>query len=198
MPTLPEHVAIAGLAALPFSKKPKWVVALCWTAIIPDFDIFLGMHRMVLHSLIVLLPIIAALIGTTWRWFPGYREPALFVSFCLLSHVILDWFGYYVALLWPVVPLCFWFNVQARLIFTGPILIPYIEVGPMVAPLDVLFQPADASFITLHGLTLLLFFTAAAMFKMETQVKEALRHITDYMKGLWKNRPGREPGTPQQ
>jgi len=184
MPTLPEHVAIAGLAALPFSKEPKWVVALCWVAIIPDFDIFLGMHRIVLHSLLVLIPVSAAMVGTTWRWFPRYREPALFASFCLLSHVFLDWLDYYVALLWPLIPLSFWLNVQARLAFTGPILIPYIEVGNMVAPLDVLFQPSDAAFITLHGLALLLFFTAAALFKVREQLKESLSRMLHYLQGI--------------
>jgi membrane-bound metal-dependent hydrolase YbcI (DUF457 family) len=166
MPSLLEHVAIAGLVGLPLAKKPKWILALCGTAILPDFDLFLGLHRIAFHSLLVLLPISLSLIGLAWSRFPSYREPALFTAFCLLSHTALDALQYWVALLWPLVPLNFWLNVQLRLAIAGPVAIPYLAVGPMVAPLYALSEPGDAALLAPYDATLFLLFLSLALLRL--------------------------------
>lgn len=174
MPSLLEHVAIAGLVGLPLAKKPKWILALCGVAIIPDFDLFLGLHRIAFHSLLVLLPISLALIGVAWHRFPNYREPALFAAFCLLSHPALDALGFWVALLWPLVPVSFWLNVQLRLIIVGSVAIPYLEVGPMIAPLYVLGEAGDAALLTPYDATLFLLFLALALFRLWPSIRPRL------------------------
>jgi membrane-bound metal-dependent hydrolase YbcI (DUF457 family) len=166
MPSLLEHVAIAGLVGLPLAKKPKWILGLCGVAIIPDFDLFLGLHRIAFHSLLVLLPISIGLIGVAWYRFPDYREPAVFAAFCLLSHPTLDVLQFWVALLWPLVPLNFWLNIQLRLVIAGSVAIPYLEVGPMVAPLYALSEPGDAALLGPYDVTLFLLFLSLALFKL--------------------------------
>jgi len=177
MPTLMEHMAIAGFVALPLSSKPKWIIGLCWVAILPDLDIFLGLHRIVFHSLLILGPISAVLVGVSWHWFPNFREPALFAAFCLLSHTILDWLQGWVALLWPIVPLAFWLNIQLRIAWQGQVLLPYLEIGPMIGPLDTLFEPSEASLLNPFGFALFLLFITVALIKVRPTLKLRLQSI---------------------
>jgi membrane-bound metal-dependent hydrolase YbcI (DUF457 family) len=174
MPSLLEHIAIAGLVGLPLAKKPKWILGLCGVAIIPDFDLFLGLHRIAFHSLVVLLPISITLIAVAWYRFPNYHEPALFTAFCLLSHPTLDALQYWVALLWPLVPAAFWLNVQLHLFVAGSIAIPYLEVGPMVGPLYVLAEPAEAALLAPYDAALFLLFLALALFKLWPSIRPRL------------------------
>jgi hypothetical protein len=174
MPSLLEHIAIAGLVGLPLAKKPKWILGLCGVAILPDFDLFLSLHRIAFHSLLVLLPISIGLIGVAWYRFPDYREPALFAAFCLLSHTALDALQSWVALLWPLVPLNFWLNIQLRLTIAGSVAIPYLDVGPMVAPLYVLSEPGDATLLAPYDIMLFLLFLSLALFKLWPSVRPRL------------------------
>jgi membrane-bound metal-dependent hydrolase YbcI (DUF457 family) len=171
MPTLLEHIAITGLVGLPLAKKPKWILALCPLAVFPDLDLFLGLHRIAFHSLLVLLPISLTLIGLAWYRFRDYREPAAFAAFCLLSHPLLDVLGYWVALFWPLVPASFWLNIQLRLAIVGSTIVPYVEVGPMIAPLYVLGEPADAVLLTPFDATLFLLFLSVALIKLWPSIK---------------------------
>jgi membrane-bound metal-dependent hydrolase YbcI (DUF457 family) len=180
MPSLLEHIALVGLVGLPLAKKPKWILALSGVAILPDLDLFLGLHRIAFHSLLVLLPISLGLIGLAWSRFPDYREPALFTAFCLLSHTLLDALQYWVALLWPLVPLSFWFNIQLRLAIAGSVVIPYFQVGPMVAPLSALAEPADAALLGAYDVTLFLLFLALALFKLWPSIRPRLGGSTPH------------------
>ncbi|MFX1245754.1 MAG: hypothetical protein ACFE8F_12440, partial [Promethearchaeota archaeon] len=163
MPSLLEHMAIAGLVALPLARKPKWILLLSWVAILPDLDIFLGLHRIVSHTLVLLIPISISVIGIAYRWFPLYREPAIFIAFCLLSHTLLDTLQYWNALLWPL-PLAFWLNISFTLIPNQ--LLPLLTVGPMVAPLHVLFTPITGTLLGPLDTTLFLFFVVAAILRI--------------------------------
>ena len=167
MPPLLEHMAIAGLVALPLVKKPKWILAFIWVAILPDLDFFLGLHRIAFHSLIVLLPIITIVVGLMWKWLPQHRELALFVAFALLSHVFLDILQYWVALFWPLLPLAFWPNIQIRLISTGIT----TAINPMVAPLDVLFIPGEATIIGPFDLFLFLLFLTVTLIRIWPDIR---------------------------
>lgn len=171
MPTLMEHMAIAGFVALPLVRKPKWIIGLCWVAILPDLDILLGLHRIAFHSLLILVPISAVLVGISWRWFSNYREPALFAAFCLLSHPFMDWLQGWVALLWPIVPLTFWLNIHLQLAWQGQILLPYLEIGPMIGPLEPLFEPSTASLLGPFEFVFFLFFIIVALIKIRLTKK---------------------------
>lgn len=177
MPTLLEHIAISGLVALPIARKPKWIISLSWIAILPDIDILLGLHRIAFHSLLVLVPISTILVGVTWRWFSSYREPALFAAFCLLSHTMLDWLQGWVALLWPLVPLTFWLNIQLRIAWQGQVFFPYLETGPMIGPLEPLFEPSTASLLGPYEFAFFLLFITVALIKVWPTTKPYLQKL---------------------
>jgi len=174
MPTLLAHIAIAGLVCLVLVKEPKWVLLLAWVAILPDFDIFLGLHRIAFHTLFLLVPISVAIIGIAYRWFPQYREPALIIAFCLLSHTILDWLQYWNALFWPI-PLAFWLNIQITILPTSPIPTPLLIIGPMIAPLHVLFEPTTGTLFDPLTTTLFLLFLTVAIIRMWPDFSTRLR-----------------------
>lgn len=174
MPTLLAHIAIAGLVCLALVKNPKWVLLLVWTAILPDFDIFLGLHRIAFHTLFLLIPVSVAIIIIAYRWFPAYKEPAFIIAFCLLSHTILDALQYWNALLWPI-PLAFWLNIQISVLPTSPIPTPLLVIGPMVAPLHVLFEPSTGTLFDPYTSTLFLLFLAVAIIRMWPDFYQRLR-----------------------
>ena len=163
MPSLLEHMAIAGLVALPLARRPKLILLLSWVAILPDLDIFLGLHRIVGHTLVLLIPVCIAILSITFRWFPSYKEPALFVSFCLLSHTLLDTLTYWNALLWPL-PLTFWLNISLTLTPHQPL--PQLTIGPMIGPLDPLFIPSTGTLLSPLDTTLFLLFLTVATLRI--------------------------------
>jgi hypothetical protein len=165
MPTLLEHVAITGFVALAVVKKPKWALLLCWVAILPDLDIFLGLHRMVFHSLLILVPLSLAILGITYGWFPRFKEPAFIIVFALLSHTLLDWLQYWNALLWPL-PFAFWLNITIAILPTSPIPTPLLLVGPMIAPLEVLTVPTTGTLVGPLDAGLFLLFLIVATFRI--------------------------------
>lgn len=177
MPSLLEHIAFSGLLALPLAKKPKWILALCWVATIPDFDIFFGLHRAAFHSLITLIPVCVILIMAARTWRPNFLEPALFTSFCLLSHTIFDFLGGYVALLWPLIPLSFQFKIYILLLNTGTNLIPQLVIEPFIAPLSVVTAPSTALLLGPLDFTLFLIFIALATTRAWPSLQPTLRRL---------------------
>ncbi|MFX1474064.1 MAG: hypothetical protein ACFFCO_01135 [Promethearchaeota archaeon] len=182
MPSLLEHIAFSGLLALPLAKKPKWILRLCWVAVLPDFDIFLGLHRAAFHSLLTLLPICIALVLTARNWYPHLYEPALFASFCLLSHTLFDLLGGYVALLWPLITLSVQLNIYILLVNTGTHLIPQLVIEPFFAPLTQVTAPGTALLLDPLDVTLFITFLALAIAKayptLPTRVRQILTSST--------------------
>jgi len=70
-------------------------------AILPDFDVFFKVHRSVSHSLVLYLPI--AFVGVVFlSTYPSFSEFVLAVWLSLSSHAILDVFGGFSPILWPL------------------------------------------------------------------------------------------------
>lgn len=164
MPTLLEHIAIAGLVALVVTRKPKWILLLCWVPILPDFDIFLGLHRIAFHTLVLLIPISIALITITAYRFPHYLEAALFIAFGLLSHTLLDTLQGWNAILWPL-PLTFYLNITLTLLPTSPIPTPLLLIGPMIAPISILAEPTTGVLLGPYDTVFFLLFLSVALIK---------------------------------
>ncbi len=70
--------------------------------ILPDFDVFLGVHRSYLHSLLFLVPL-AVFMLVVERAFRSKIEYAYVATFFLLSHIFLDFFAGGVPFLYPIV-----------------------------------------------------------------------------------------------
>lgn len=175
MPSLLEHIAFSGLLALPLSKKPKWILGLCWVAAIPDLDIFLGLHRAAFHSLITLLPVCTVLVITAHYWRPTFFEPALFVSFCLLSHTLFDFLGGFVAILWPLIPASFQLNIYILIVNTGTGLIPQLVIEPFIAPLTEVTAPGTGLLLAPFGVVFSLIFLTLTINKAWPNLWSSLR-----------------------
>ena len=176
MPTLLAHIAIAGLVLLVVVKEPKWVLLLAWVAILPDFDIFLGLHRIAFHTFFLLVPVSVAIIGIAFAKYPQYKEPAFIIAFCLLSHTILDVLQYWNAIFWPV-PLAFWLNIQITILPTSPIPTPFLILGPMVAPLHVLFEPTTGTLFDPLTTFIFFLFLAVAFIRSWPDIESLLRRV---------------------
>jgi len=176
MPTLLAHIAIAGLVLLVVIKEPKWVLLLAWVAILPDFDIFLGLHRIAFHTLFLLIPVSVAIIGIAYTKYPQYKEPAFIIAFCLISHTILDVLQYWNAIFWPV-PLAFWLNIHLTLLPTSPIPTPDVVFGPMVAPLSVMFEPTTGTLFDPLTSFIFILFLVVALIRTWPDIYPLLRRV---------------------
>jgi len=84
-------------------KKEQGYFVIALLAILPDLDVFLGIHRGILHSLVSLIPVtlLTLLLGRLLRSEVRYAYTAIF--FLLLSHIFLDFFAGGVPFLHPIV-----------------------------------------------------------------------------------------------
>ena len=92
-------IAIYSLRREKFSK-----IYLLMTifAVLPDFDVFLGIHRSYLHSLLFLIPL-AVFVLVIERVFRSKIEYAGVAAFFLFSHIFLDFFAGGVPFLYPII-----------------------------------------------------------------------------------------------
>lgn len=98
-PAVHFSVAFSVLSAV--GCDPLTSFAASVVAVIPDLDVFLGIHRSVSHSILLHLPI--ALVGLLLRVanFPcSYLLIAIWLS--LLTHALLDALTGFSPILWPM------------------------------------------------------------------------------------------------
>ena len=115
------HLLLPLLVLLALRIETRAVILLAPLTILPDFDAFLGLHRVVFHSFIPVLVLpIALLLYSKFRR-PDWMLYALIVQFYMVSHVALDLAG--VAFMWPFTTDMFYvdpelkFNMQGGLNF---------------------------------------------------------------------------------
>jgi len=92
-------IAIYSLKKEEFSRI---YLATALFAILPDFDVFSGIHRGILHSLVFLIPL-SLLILLSERMLKSEVRYAYTAVFFLFSHIFLDFFAGGVPFLYPVV-----------------------------------------------------------------------------------------------
>ena len=115
------HLLLPLLILLALRIETRPVILLAPLTILPDFDAFFGLHRVVFHSFIPVIVIPIALILYSKFRRPEWMLTALIVQFYLASHVALDLAG--VAFLWPFTTDMFYidpelgFNMQGGLNF---------------------------------------------------------------------------------
>ncbi len=111
------HLLLPLLILLALRIDTRSVLLFAPLAILPDFDAFLGLHRVVFHSFIPVIVIPVALILFAKYKRPGWMLGALLVQFYLASHVALDMGG--VVFLWPFTMDMFYLDPQLRFNMQG-------------------------------------------------------------------------------
>lgn len=81
----------------------KRAVLLCLFGLLPDIDVFLGMHRWCTHSVAIATLIAIPLIGVIWLFKSRRLVRMAVVAYLLyIMHIVLDLFTAPTPLLWPV------------------------------------------------------------------------------------------------
>lgn len=111
------HLLLPLLILLALRIDTRSVLLFAPLAILPDFDAFLGLHRVVFHSFI---PVVVLPIGLIL--YSKYKKPewmlgALLVQFYMASHVALDLGG--VSFFWPVTKEMFYMDPELRFNMQG-------------------------------------------------------------------------------
>ena len=82
--------------------KPPYLFLLSFFAILPDFDVFIGVHRGLFHSLIFLIPLSASILLLEYLVKNRIRYSLLAVFF-MFSHIFLDFLSGGVPFLYPFI-----------------------------------------------------------------------------------------------
>ena len=117
------HWLIPAVILLAFSNIDKRTILLLSVfAVLPDVDALFGMHRMVLHSIfIVIIPLALYVISKK------HKLIFILIAYFLLSHVLLDLASPGVSLLYPVTDERVYFS--ANFMFKDWEITPVIEYG---------------------------------------------------------------------
>ncbi len=90
------HIFLPLIFLLAVRISTNWKVLLFIPlAILPDLDVFLGIHRSLLHSLLIIVPLIGLSFVLTKKY---YR----YVAFFLSSHLFLDFLAGGVPFFYPL------------------------------------------------------------------------------------------------
>ena len=96
------HIFLPLIALYSVGEFKKKYLLLSVFAIFPDFDVFLGVHRGLFHSLIFLLPLAVFLMLIEYELLAKIRY-SLVAIFFLSSHLFLDFLAGGVPFLYPVI-----------------------------------------------------------------------------------------------
>ena len=103
-------------------KFSKVYFPLAIFAILPDFDVFLGVHRSFLHSLLFLVPL-AVFMLVVECVLRSKIEYAYVATFFLFSHLFLDFFAGGVPFLYPIVKIGVGVEFPVKVSFGSSIMI---------------------------------------------------------------------------
>ena len=82
--------------------KTSHLFCLSFFAILPDFDVFLGVHRGLFHSLLFLIPLSVSIMIVEYST-KNRINYSLFAIFFLFSHIFLDFLAGGVPFLYPLI-----------------------------------------------------------------------------------------------
>jgi len=97
------HIFLPLIALYSVKKKIKLsILPLAFFGIFPDFDVFIGIHRSLFHSLLFLIPLLVILYSIE-KNSRNEGEYSGIIAFFLLSHIFLDFLSGGVPFLYPAV-----------------------------------------------------------------------------------------------
>ncbi|KXA91195.1 hypothetical protein AKJ57_02065 [candidate division MSBL1 archaeon SCGC-AAA259A05] len=113
------HFTVVLAATLGIGVEPEVALVLSTIALLPDIDVFFGLHRMYTHS--ALLMLLAGGPTTAILSFFGLGRLGLMGLSLALSHPLIDSFGGYTLLLWPALRKPLRFDFSLKLIGRSPL-----------------------------------------------------------------------------
>ena len=103
------HFALIFSVAIACGVSYKKSALLGFIAMLPDLDVFLGVHRSATHSIFVLA--LALTVALTLKPLRSRKKFGQ-ISFALMSHPTLDLFTHFTPILWPLLNRAIFFKVN--------------------------------------------------------------------------------------
>jgi len=146
-------------------------------ALLPDVDALFLVHRSLSHSIVLILVVVAPFLFLSYKFKPKFQGYTLLALMAAASHPILDVFGGYTPILWPLYGYSIWVRAELSahvgsypsLISSAQLLTKSISFQP--------FQSLDAPLLTGEGLILLAVLLTPVLLRSRRAVWQRIRHI---------------------
>jgi len=159
------HFVVPFAALLLFGLEFKKALPISLLALIPDVDALFLVHRSLSHSIVVMLIVVAPFLLLAYKFKPKFSGYAMLAFMAAASHSVLDVFGGFTPLLWPLYNYSMWIKAGLGV---------YISSSPSVTssaqlflePVRFeLFRGLDAPLFTGEGLILSLVLLSPVLLK---------------------------------
>ncbi|KXB02041.1 hypothetical protein AKJ44_01495 [candidate division MSBL1 archaeon SCGC-AAA261F17] len=161
------HFAIPFAILTMLGIRPKVAIPVSLLALVPDMDVFFGIHKWFLHSIIILIPLGIGLSIVFLLRRTGLRNYAPLGLLAMLSHPVLDVFWNYTPILWPVYGESIWINLGINLQAGSSLGIGH-NVGVLTQPTSFeAFTTLDAPLVTGAGLIIFVLLVILPVLLME-------------------------------
>ena len=137
--------------AFSYFRKLKEAFLLSLIALLPDLDVFIGIHRSWTHSALLILAFCGAILILIKTLIPKLLDFSLHATLALISHLLLDLFTTYTPLLWPLIPQSLLISLNGG-VRIGESLQVYVTPNIHAKPTSFKhFQSLDAPLFTSEG-----------------------------------------------
>ncbi len=171
------HFIVPLVALTIFGLELKKALPIALLAVVPDLDAFFYVHRSPSHSIVVALIAMAPFVLWTYRFKPKLLRYALLAFLALASHPILDVFGGYTPILWPLFGYSLWVQVQlGAYIGSSAGLLPSARLLMKPTTFEP-FRTLDAPVFTGGGLVLSVVLLLPVLLRLSKSGLERLREL---------------------
>ncbi len=185
------HMVIPAMLAIIAGVSVKKALLLAPIAVIPDLDTAFNAHRLYLHTIFIPIAIMAvAWVYTRKRGWKPYGEILFLASLFYLSHLMLDFFGGPVGILWPLTNMGYGVNVglnvtQQSIVPLSTVKVQFIqqEISYPNAIIDVAAASTQSVAVTIMLFAALVF----SKFRIRTSVKKEDNHTDESSKSARTN-----------
>ena len=148
------HFVVPFVALMLAGVELRRALPVSLFALLPDFDVFVFVHRSPSHSIIVMSLVAVPFLLLTYRFKLKVYSYALLAFASAASHLVLDVFAGYTPLLWPLSGYSVWIKTElAGYIGSSPSFLSSAQL--LVEPTSFqAFQSLDAPLFTGEGLIL--------------------------------------------
>ncbi len=171
------HFLVPFTALLLVGVGFKKALPVSLLAVLPDFDALFLVHRSVSHSIVLMLIGIAPFLFLAYKFKPRVQSYALLALMAAATHPILDVFGGYTPIFWPLYGYSVWIRAELfahvgsslSLISSAQLLTRPVTVQP--------FQSLDAPLFTGEGLILSAVLLLPVLLKSRRALWQQIKHI---------------------
>jgi len=174
------HFIVPFTALLLVGVGFRKALLISFLAVLPDFDALFLVHRSLSHSIVLMLIVVAPFLFLTYKFKPKLQGYTLLALMAAASHSLLDVFGGYTPILWPLYGYSIWIRAELFAHFgSSPTLISSVQL--LTKPITFQpFQSLDAPLFTGEGLILSAVLLTPVLLKSRRAVWQRIRNIVSF------------------